>query len=329
MDTDLSPIDRERIAEVLRKQSLIEAVKLYRSATGCDLATAKAAVEQMRANAPPLSQCPHCNSQQTVSGSLGLSNKPAVFRPAGLRSFSVSQDAGARLPKAEARACLDCGLVWTAFAPPKLREFVQRHCRNTESVHLEQCLSCHDNRVVKGKFVTDHRLSILPAVFAPSDRQAFTFTLGGPTFTSPAMACLECGFAWASTSPAKLRRYILENCDQTPENAAAFQGAQSPSAWKEMWIGGIGVALIPTVYGLYCLYCGHSHFLRKRHGLITLEGWEAAVLATSYIALGAYLHFAWFWGRHPRLRSWGPRLGLAAMAVFLAGLVFTGLRHFF
>ncbi len=276
-----------------------------------------------------MSQCPKCGSEQTVSGSLGLPSKPAVFRPAGLRSFSVSQDAGARLPKAEARACLECGLVWTGFAPPKLRDFVQRHCRNTESAHLEQCLSCHGNGVAKGKFVTDHRLSILPAVFAPSDRQAFTFTLGGPAFTSPAMACLDCGFAWASTSPGKLRRYIQENCDQTVENAAAFQGAQPPSGWKEMWIGGIGVALIPIAYGLYCFYSGHAHFLRRGRGLVELQGWEGVVLAIAYIALGAYLHFTWFWGRHPRLRPWSARLGHMAVLVFLGGLGFTALRHFF
>ncbi len=46
MDTELSPLDRERITEVLRKESFIEAVKLYRATTRCDLATAKAAVEQ-------------------------------------------------------------------------------------------------------------------------------------------------------------------------------------------------------------------------------------------------------------------------------------------
>ncbi len=276
-----------------------------------------------------MSECPQCRSQQTVSGLLGLPNKPAVFRPTGLRSFSVTQDAGARFATAEALGCLDCGLVWSAFAPAKLRDFVQRHCRSTESVQLGQCVSCHGNRVSKGKFVTDHRPAILPAVFAPSGRQAFTLTLGGPRFTSQAMACLDCGFAWASTSPDKLRRYIQRNCDQTPDNAAAFHGAQPPSGWKEMWIGGIGVALIPTAYGCYCLFSGHTLFLRKRHGLLNLEGWEAAVLATSYIALGAYLHFTWFWGRHPRLRSLGPRLGRAAMAVFLAGLAFTAFRHLF
>jgi hypothetical protein len=276
-----------------------------------------------------MNQCPKCNRQQAVSGLLGLPSKPAVFRPAGLRSFSVSQDAGARFPTAEASACLDCGLVWSAFSPAKLRDFVQRQCRNSESVPLEQCLSCHGNRVAQGKFVTDHRPVIMPAVFDPSGRQAFTFTLGGPRFTSKAMACLDCGFAWASTSPEKLRRYIQKNCDQTADNAAAFEGAQPPGGWKEMWIGGIVVALLPVAYGAYCLYSGHAYFPRRHGPALDLQGWEAVVLAVAYIAIGAFLHFQFFWGRHPRLRSWSPRLKRGALLIVSSGIGYALLRRFF
>jgi len=277
-----------------------------------------------------MSQCPKCGSQQAVSGLLGLPSKPAVFRPAGLKSFSVSQDAGARFPTAEALACLGCGLVWSAFSSVKLRAFVQRHCRNSESVQLEQCLSCHGNRVVRGKFVTDHRPVILPAVFDPSGRQAFTFTLGGPRFTGQAMACLDCGFAWASTAPEKLRKYIQKHCDETQDNAAAFQGAKPPSGWKEMWIGGIVLALIPVAYGVYCLYTRHAYFPRRRGGpVLDLQGWEAVVLAVAYIAIGAFLHFEFFWGRRPRLRPWSPRLKRAALVVGACGIGYALLRRVF
>lgn len=276
-----------------------------------------------------MSQCPKCSGQQAVSGLLGLPSKPAVFRPAGLRSFSVSQDAGARFPSAGALACLDCGLVWSALSPAKLTAFVERHCKRHGSVQVEQCLSCHGNRVVEGKFVTDHRLAILPAVFDPSGRQAFTFTLGGPRFTSRATACLDCGFAWSSTSPEKLRRYIQKHCDETQDNAVAFQGAQPPSGWKEMWIGGIGLALIPVAYGIYCLYTGHAYFPRHRGPVLDLQGWEAVLLAVAYIAIGAFLHFRFFWGRHPRLRSWSPRLKKAALLVGACGIGYALLRRFF
>ena len=276
-----------------------------------------------------MSQCPKCNGQRLVAGCLGPTSKPPIFRPAGLRSFSVTQDAGTKFATAEALACLDCGLVWGDLPPVKLREFVQRHCRDSGSVQLSQCLNCHSNRVARGRIIPEHRSGVLPIVFDPSGRQAFTFTLGGPRFTSEAMACLDCGFAWASTSPEKLRRYIQKNCDQTPDNAAAFEGAQPPSGWKEMWIGGIVVALLPVGFGVYCLCTGHAYFPRRHGRGLDLQGREAVVLAISYIALGAYLHFAWFWGRHPRLRSWSARLGRAAMIVFLSGLGVTALRHFF
>jgi hypothetical protein len=177
--------------------------------------------------------------------------------------------------------------------------------------------------------MTDHRRAVLPTVFDPSGRQAFTFTLGGPRFTSQAMACLDCGFAWASVSPEKLRRYIQRNCDQTPDNAAAFQGAQPSSGWKEMWIGGIGMALIPVGYGVYCLYTGHAYFPRRHGPILDLQGWEAVVLAIAYIAVGAFLHFKFFWGRHPRLRSRSSRLKQGALLIFLSGFVYAAFRRFF
>jgi hypothetical protein len=170
---------------------------------------------------------------------------------------------------------------------------------------------------------------LLPAVFAPSGRQAFTFTLGGTRFTSEARACLDCGFAWTSTSPEKLRKFIQKNCDQTPGNVVAFEGAKPSSGWKEMWIGGIGVALIPVGYGVYCLYTGHAYVPRSRLPVLDLQGWEAVVLAISYIAAGALLHFKFFWGRHPRLHSWSPRLKKVALLVFMCGIGYALVRRFF
>ena len=274
-----------------------------------------------------MSQCPKCESQQLVAGCLGPASRPPVFRPRGLRSFSVTQNVGTQFATAEALACLDCGLVWTDLPAMRLREFVQRHCRNTDLVQLSQCLSCHGNRVARGKIIPGDRL--LPAVFDPSGRQAFTFTLGGTRFISEAMACLDCGFAWTSTSPHKLRKFIQKHCDQTPGNAVAFEGAKPPSAWKEMWIGGIGVALIPVAYGVYCLYTGHAYFPRRRGPILDLQGWEAVVLAVAYIACGAFLHFQFFWGRHPRLRPWSPRLKRGALLVASCGIGYALLRRFF
>ncbi len=276
-----------------------------------------------------MNQCPQCNSERIVAGWLGSDSKPAMFRPAGLRSFTVTQDGGARLATPDASACLDCGLVWGDIPTKRLREFIDKHCRSSDSVSAVQCLKCSSNRIARGRIIGDHRLSVLPVVFDPAGRQSFTFTLGGTRLTAKALACLDCGLAWNSTSPEKLRKYVQRYCDQTADNAVAFEGCEPSSGWKERWIGGLGVALIPIVYGLYCLYSGHAVFLRRRKGFIDLQGWDAVVMAIAWIALGAFLHFEYFWGRHPRLRAWSGRLKGAAMGVFMAAWIYVGLRRFF
>ncbi len=274
-----------------------------------------------------MSQCPKCNGSRIVGGSFGPAHKPPVFRPAGLRPFSVTQDAGIKFVSAAASACLDCGLVWAELPIAKLSEFIRKHCRDDSQVQGEECLKCHRDRVACGKIVPDHRSTWLPAVFDPSGRQAFTFTLGGTRFTREVTACLECGFVSTFTSPAKLWQFIRNYCDRTPENAVAFEGVEPPSAWKEMWIGGIGVALIPMGYGVYCLYTRHAYFPGSR--ILDVRGWEAVVIGITYLALGAILHFQYFWGRHPGLYSRSSRLKQVAFLIFMAGMAYTSIRRFF
>ena len=64
----------------------------------------------------------------------------------------------------------------------KLREFVQRHCRNSDLIQISQCLNCHGNQVARGKIIPDDR-PLLPAVFDPSGRQTFIASIPAtPTF---------------------------------------------------------------------------------------------------------------------------------------------------
>jgi hypothetical protein len=63
--------------------------------------------------------------------------------------------------------------------------------------------------------------------------------------------------------------------------------------------------------------------------VLDVQGWEAVLLAIAYMALGAFLHFHFFWGRHPRLPSWSSRLKKAALLVFAFGVGYTVLRHLF
>ena len=89
------------------------------------------------------------------------------------------------------------------------------------------------------------------------------------------------------------------------------------------------MALIPVGYGVYCLYTGHAYFPRRHGPILDLQGWEAVVLAIAYIAVGAFLHFKFFWGRHPRLRSRSSRLKQGALLIFLSGFVYAAFRRFF
>ncbi len=94
-------------------------------------------------------------------------------------------------------------------------------------------------------------------------------------------------------------------------------------------MGGIGVALIPIVYGVYCLCTGRAYVPRRQRGFVDLQAWDAPVAAIAWITLGAFFHFEYFWGRPPRLRAWSGRLKGAAMLVFMGGWMYVGFRRFF
>jgi ribosomal protein L7/L12 len=49
MAADGSPTDNPRVVEALKKNNIIEAIKIYRELTGVGLAEAKSAVEQINA----------------------------------------------------------------------------------------------------------------------------------------------------------------------------------------------------------------------------------------------------------------------------------------
>ncbi|MDF7809648.1 hypothetical protein P4E94_19575 [Pontiellaceae bacterium B12219] len=74
--------------------------------------------------------CPSCQSQKTVSGrfldqaSLGVT---PMFRPDGLKAFSmVGTDV--RVPNGNKfNSCLDCGLLWAKVDPDKLKKVITKH----------------------------------------------------------------------------------------------------------------------------------------------------------------------------------------------------------
>jgi len=83
------------------------------------------------------------------------------------------------------------------------------------------------------------------------------------------------------------------------------------------WLGGVGLALVPVSYGVYCLCSGHA----RLRGL-ELHGSAAVALAIAYIAVGALMHVHWFWGSWPRLNLLRTILKGVALIVFVTSLGF-------
>ncbi len=97
--------------------------------------------------------------------------------------------------------------------------------------------------------------------------------------------------------------------------------ADTPSGGRvKMWLVGAVIALIPFVYGLRCLVRGSAWFPGRYGYGLTLTGWGAASMAIAYMCIGAFIHFHYFWGIHPRLQDWSYPLKVAAGFVFVVSL---------
>jgi len=89
-----------------------------------------------------------------------------------------------------------------------------------------------------------------------------------------------------------------------------------------MWLLGGLLPLIPAGYGTRCLCVGQAQLMG-----LDATGDVAIAVATAFIAAGAFFHFQWFWGLHPRLLRWSPLLKGVAALVILGALVFTIYRQ--
>ena len=133
-------------------------------------------------------------------------------------------------------------------------------------------------------------------------------TFSGPPDTWPALLCvvLGCGgflsLTWLQSVIGS--RFGLPPM-RAPRGRRSFQDlldARPRGGPATMWLGGVGLALLPVSYGLTCL-------VTRKGKLGTLlwpsavEGGAAIALGLGWIAVGAFLHFHFFFGLHPRLES--------------------------
>jgi len=94
--------------------------------------------------------------------------------------------------------------------------------------------------------------------------------------------------------------------------------AYAPSGGRiKMWLVGVGVALIPLWYGLQCVLTEHARLWGEHGTNLDVNGSTAVALGIAYMAVGAFIHFHWFWGLNRRLEPFSGILKLLTVLVFL------------
>jgi len=94
--------------------------------------------------------------------------------------------------------------------------------------------------------------------------------------------------------------------------------AHSPSGGRgKQWFAGIVMAAVPVIYGIHSIQCGYATLPGSRGVSEKLTGEAGVWLAVASIALGAFLHFHFFWGLSERLWRFSEGLKVVAMLALL------------
>jgi hypothetical protein len=89
------------------------------------------------------------------------------------------------------------------------------------------------------------------------------------------------------------------------------------------WLGGIGLAALPALYGIQCLVTQQGQ-LGTTIWPSKLEGGGAIALGIGWLGVGLFLHFHFFFGLHPRLDAYSKRGKSIALVIAGAGLTMAG-----
>src|SRR5262249_43320117 len=94
-----------------------------------------------------------------------------------------------------------------------------------------------------------------------------------------------------------------------------------------VWRDGVALALIPVLIGLYPLIAGHFA-MRTRGGTLVLDGAPARALGLGAVALGACVHFHFFWGADDDLSPYSRPAQIVAALVFFGALGYIAYARF-
>lgn len=99
--------------------------------------------------------------------------------------------------------------------------------------------------------------------------------------------------------------------------------AYGPSGGRvKQWVAGVLLAALPIIYGVVCIHRGHTTLFGGRGGELDLKGDGGFWLAVSYIAVGAFVHFHYFWGLSERLWRFSQFTKVASLLVFLPSFLY-------
>jgi hypothetical protein len=154
-------------------------------------------------------------------------------------------------------------------------------------------------------------------------------TFSGPPDPGPALLCVFLGCAaflllrWLHSMLASHFGLPERSAPGGRRNLRDLLDARPRRGRVTRWLGGVGVALLPVLYGLRCI-------LAQAGELGTLiwpsrvEGGAAIALGLGWIGVGLFLHFHFFFGLHSGLSA-NSRMGKSiALIVACVGLTVAG-----
>ena len=93
------------------------------------------------------------------------------------------------------------------------------------------------------------------------------------------------------------------------------------------WLAGVILAAVPIIYGIICIQRGHATLFGRRAASLDVSGKAGFWLAASYIAVGSFLHFHYFWGLSERLWRFSQAGKFTSGARLFAELPLRSLSH--
>ncbi|SRR5712692_639026 len=110
--------------------------------------------------------------------------------------------------------------------------------------------------------------------------------------------------------------------DEAEDLASAPSGDRS-----KQWLAGVVLAAVPVIYGVVCIKRGHTTFFGRTDSF-DLTGDGGFWLAVAYIAVGAFLHFHYFWGLSEHLWRFSQPMKMLSLLVFLPSFFYSLVRFF-